>query len=70
MDGPSLVTRANEYLFPKSLRNLAHSTSDKAFFCHLMANQSPVVTRQRPEQRCIACRYQEKLKALQVQCVC
>lgn len=46
VDGPGLVTHANEHLFPKSLRNLAHNMSDKAFFCHLMTNQSPVVTRQ------------------------
>lgn len=70
MNGPGLVAHANEHLFPKSLRNLAHSMSDKAFFCHLMTNQSPVVERQRPQQRCTACRDQEKLKALEVQHVC
>lgn len=42
VDGPDLVTHANKHLFPKSLRNLAHSMSDKAFFYHLLTNQSPI----------------------------
>lgn len=46
VDRPGLVTCANEHFFPKSLGNLAYSTSDKAFFCYLITNQSPVVTRQ------------------------
>lgn len=50
VDGPDLVTHANEHLFPKSLRNLAQSMSDKAFFYHLMTKQSPVVKRQRLQQ--------------------